>query len=547
MTEITKIYLENEMDLILAHKRSMKLADFNGLSLSAQTSFGTAVSEVCRHVMVKNSSITVSLAIDHTKGRNIIIAQVLHTKKDIAVDDEALVYAGKLVDAVVISKLKNSYAVKLEQKTPARQKFSIEQVDEWRYFFRNEKPFSPYEEVRMKNIQLKELTEKLTQSERQYKALAESLPLSIVTFDEKGELVYANKWMQEFSGQGIDKINDSKWQSVIHEDDIASIKHRQEEQNNFEVLQSNAVNEYRVKNREGNYVWHLGSSVEVEDENNASKYWVGYLVDIQAQKLVEETLKDNAALKEAHEQLAHYQLALEERIQELNNSNFELEQFAYIASHDLQEPLRKLLVYNDYLQKKYAAQLDADALFVISKMNAACMRMRNLITDVLNFSKIRKTEIRFSQTDLTLVVKNVLEGLDQRIKAADAVITIGELPVIEASGLHVAQLFENILSNALKYKKENVRCEITISGEIIDGNALIHIRDNGIGFEDRYGEKIFGLFQRLHDKEEFEGTGIGLAICRKITDLHSGTVTAAGNPGVGAHFTVSLPIVQGAK
>ena len=544
MPEITKIFLENEMDLILAHKRSMKLAELTGLSLSGQTSFGTAVSEVCRFVINKQTAVTVLLGIGLSKDKNTITATVIHAKKDVVKTDEALTYAAKLADDVYIGKTKAGYTITLEQKTPGRQKFTIEQIDEWRGFFRNEKPFSPYEEVRLKNIQLKELTEKLIDSEGRYKALAESLPLGIFTSTEQGTLVYLNNWMKEFSGQDIEQINQSGWKSLIHQEDLELIKRKQREEGRYEILPSDKVAEYRLKNKDGSYVWHVGSSVPVQDENNKLKYWIGYLVDIHAQKLVEETLKDNKALKEAHELLARYQFELEDRIQELNRINFDLEQFAYVASHDLQEPLRKLLVYNDYIQRKFSAAVDEDTVYILDKMKAAAYRMRSLITDVLNFSKIRKNELVFAPTNLNLVTKNIIESLEQHIKEKNAVITMGNLPTLEASAIHITQLLENLLSNALKYTRQGVQPEIIVQGETNGNIITLHISDNGIGFEDKYAEKIFGLFQRLHNKEEFEGTGIGLAICKKIAELHNGSITGTGIPGQGSRFTISLPVMQ---
>jgi len=544
MTEITKIELENEMDLILAHKRSMKLAELTGLSLSGQTSFGTAVSEVCRYVINKENVTTLLLGVDRAKDKNLLVALVIHSNSAITKQDEALQYAARLADGVTLAKTKAAHTILLEQKAPGRQKFTIEQVDEWRSYFRNEKPFSPYEEVRLKNIQLKELTEKLSASESRYKALAESLPLNIFTSNEKGSLVYANNWMKEFSGQDIAAINDTRWESVIHKEDLEFIRNKQKEEDREEILPADRVAEYRLRNKNGDYVWHLGSSVPVQYDDNASKYWIGYLVDIQAQKLVEETLKDNRALKEAHEQLASYQLQLEDRIKELNRTNFELEQFAYIASHDLQEPLRKLLVYNDYIQKKFTPLIDEERGFILQKMNAACYRMRSLITGVLNFSKIQVSELHFVPTDLNDLLKHVVETLEPRIAEKQAVITVSHLPTVDASQVYLTQVFENIIANSLKYTKANVPAEINITAEKNEDTALIFIQDNGIGFDDIYAEKIFGLFQRLHDKEEFEGTGIGLAICRKITELHHGIISAKGKPGKGALFTISLPILQ---
>lgn len=540
MTEIVKIFLENEMDLILAQQRSMKLAEFTGLSLSAQTSFGTAVSEVCRHVLDKNSLVTLVWGLHDGKDMYALAARIVHTKNNVSQQDEAILYAGRLADKVVVNNSRNNVSVELYERLSPRQKFGLEQFDEWRYYFRNQAPLSPYEEVKQKNIQLQELTLKLAQSEKQYKTLAESLPLGIFTTNDKGELVYANKWFNEFAGQQMKDVKESNWSSLVHDEDINAIQTHNNTGNN-----SPHTSEYRLKNKSGDYVWHIGQTVPVEYGETTDRYHIGYFADINAQKLVEQTLKDNKELKEAQKELARYQAELEQHIAELNQTNFELAQFAYVTSHDLQEPLRKLMLYNDTLQHKFLNNTQPEVQYIMGRMTECCARMRALIADLLSFSKIRKEDLYMEQVDLNAVVKTVLENLDQATEDKKARITVDKLPVIEASSRHLAQLFENLISNSLKYAKPGG--EPTISLNVIQttgNNLVLRLTDNGIGFENEYADKIFGLFQRLHNKNEYEGTGIGLALCRKITDLHNGSIYAEGVPGVGATFTVTLPLAR---
>lgn len=541
MAEIIKLFLENEMDLILAQQRSMKLAEFTGLSLSAQTSFGTAVSEVCRYVLNKSMPVTLTLGVNESKDSPALTAKITHNKNNVSAQDEALLFASRLVNRVVFTNNRNaSYNIELYESLSSRQKLTIQLFDEWRHYFRNQAPLSPYEEVKLKNIQLRELTQKLAQSEQQYKTLAESLPLVIFTTSPGGELQYVNNWFKEFTGQELDDIKQSNWGSLVHDEDI-------------EALRAPLVNddgparhdEYRIKNKNGEYVWHTGKTVPVNDEENTELYRIGYFADINAQKLVEQTLKDNKELKEAQQELARYQVELEQHITELNQSNFELAQFAYVSSHDLQEPLRKLMIYNDTLQHKFAQNVPPEVKYIMDRMTDCCKRMRSLITDLLSFSKIRKDELVFSEVDLNDVVAHALENLDLVTKEKKAVITVEPLPKIEASSRHVMQLFENLISNSLKYSKPDVTPAIDIQVVNTTGsNVVLQVADNGIGFENQYAERIFGLFQRLYSKSEYEGTGIGLALCRKITDLHNGSIIARGEIGRGAFFTITLPVKQ---
>lgn len=533
MTDVIKITLENEMDLILAQQRSMKLADFTGLSLSAQTSFGTAVSEVCRYVLDKNNPVTLTLGVEDTKEAYMLAAKITNSKKNVSRQDEALLFAARLTDRVAVTAVRSMYTVELYEKLSPRYKFTIDQIDEWRRYFRNQAPLSPYEEVKQKNIQLRELTQKLAESEQQYKTLAESLPLAIYTTNSQGELQYINSWLAQFAGQGLEEVKNSNWASLIHNEDVGRLQAANE-----------TTGDYRIKNKNGEYVWHTGKTVPVN--NNVSEpYNIGYFADIDAQKLVEQTLKDNRELKAAQQELARYQAELEQRITELNQTNLELAQFAYVSSHDLQEPLRKLMIYNDTLQHKYSENITPEVQFIMGRMTECCRRMRQLISDLLTFSKIRKDELVFAPTDLNEVFNHVLDNLELAIHEKGALVTVEKLPRMEVSTHHIKQLFENLLGNALKYSKPGVNPKITVSViNTQNGMATIAITDNGIGFENQFSDRIFGLFQRLHNKNEFDGTGIGLALCKKIAELHNGTITASGEPGVGAKFTITLPLTQ---
>lgn len=240
------------------------------------------------------------------------------------------------------------------------------------------------------------------------------------------------------------------------------------------------------------------------------------------------------------------ELLLETYNRELERSNNELQDFAYVASHDLQEPLRKIQTFGDRLQTRYAATLDAPAQDYLERMIKAAARMQHLITDLLAYSRVTTNAQPFSQVDLHEVAREVLSDLEIQIQQNNGQVQVGTLPVIEADPTQIRQLLQNLLSNGLKYHQPDKPPCIQIMAETIeqDGRAYcqLSVTDNGIGFDERYAEQIFGIFQRLHGRQEYEGSGVGLAICKKIVERHGGTIIAHSQIGQGATFVVTLPV-----
>jgi PAS domain S-box-containing protein len=239
--------------------------------------------------------------------------------------------------------------------------------------------------------------------------------------------------------------------------------------------------------------------------------------------------------------------AVTKRSAELAQSNAELEQFAFVASHDLQEPLRKIQAFGDRLKTKVEGALAPDARDYLDRMQSASARMRTLINDLLAFSRvIRRTE-PFVPVDLNQVAKGVLGDLEVRIEKSGAKIELGPLPTIEADATQMHQLLLNLVGNALKFQARDSKPIVQVASRsytTLSGQELceITVADNGIGFEDKYLDKMFAVFQRLHGRNEYEGTGVGLAVCRRITDRHHGTITAKGQLGKGATFIITLPV-----
>jgi len=232
---------------------------------------------------------------------------------------------------------------------------------------------------------------------------------------------------------------------------------------------------------------------------------------------------------------------LRSAMKRLEQSNRELEDFAYVASHDLQEPLRKIQAFGDLLEQKHGAALPPQGVDYIARMRAAAKRMQVLINDLLMFSRVTTKAQPFVRVSLETVAREVAKDLEVRVHDAGGRIDIGPLPAIDADPLQMRQLLQNLAGNALKFHRPDVTPVVTIEGSLDDGACHLRVSDNGIGFDEKYAERIFTMFERLHGRGKYEGTGIGLAICRRIAERHGGTITARSTPGEGATFLVTLP------
>jgi signal transduction histidine kinase len=241
----------------------------------------------------------------------------------------------------------------------------------------------------------------------------------------------------------------------------------------------------------------------------------------------------------------------------LERSNKELQDFAFVASHDLQEPLRKIQAFTDRLTSTGIAETNEQARDYLERINRAAERMQRLINDLLAFSRVETRGQAFVQTDLGQVVRDVLSDLETRIEQTDASVELGELPSIEADPTQMQQLFLNLIVNAIKFHKEGIPPVVRIEAQPVPppdgippeqarGNDFwrVTVQDSGIGFEQKYAERIFNIFERLHGRDKYEGTGMGLATCRKIVERHHGTIEASGVLGKGSTFVITFPARQ---
>ncbi len=268
-------------------------------------------------------------------------------------------------------------------------------------------------------------------------------------------------------------------------------------------------------------------------------------------KSLEIEIKERKSSEEKVKQLNRQLL---ENIASLESANKDLDRFAFMASHDLQEPLRKIRMFSDRLHMKYKDSLDEDAKTNIMRIQRAAERMQNLITDILTFSKISVDKPAFVESDLNQLMADVLMEMDEELKKKTAKVMVDNLPVLFVNPSLIKPLFHNLIGNALKYSKKDIPPMIKITSDItapVNGIKLkegqnrycrIFIEDNGIGFDQKYAEEIFGMFKRLHHNTEFEGTGIGLALCKKIVEQHKGYISARSKVNEGSTFIVSIPV-----
>jgi len=237
---------------------------------------------------------------------------------------------------------------------------------------------------------------------------------------------------------------------------------------------------------------------------------------------------------------------LEQRSLELARSNDELQQFAYIASHDLQEPLRAIAGFTELIERRYRGQLDAKADRYIDFILNGTNQMQQVIQDLLAYSRVQTKTHEFGLTDANLAVEQALRNLQAAVRDRQAVVGVaGQLPEIYADEIQITQVFQNLIGNALKFQRPGTTPEIRISAAREGDEWRFSVADNGIGIDERHRDRIFMLFQRLHGKGEYEGTGIGLAICKRIVERHGGSIAVESTPGAGSTFTFSIPARNG--
>jgi light-regulated signal transduction histidine kinase (bacteriophytochrome) len=285
--------------------------------------------------------------------------------------------------------------------------------------------------------------------------------------------------------------------------------------------------ETRRYNKKGDILDISISTGIYEDANGVPVGSVNILRDISDRKQAEEKLRQTMA--------------------DLQRSNAELQQFAYVASHDLQEPLRKVQAFGNRLKAKYGSTLEERGLDYLDRMQNAAKRMQSLINNLLTLSRITTRAEPFVPVNLADVLRRVVSDLELHVERSGGCVVTGEMPTIDADRTQMRQLFQNLIGNGLKFCPAGTKPIVKVSSQMVNEVCKIIVEDNGIGFDEKYLDRIFGIFQRLHGRGEYEGTGVGLTICQKIAERHGGSITAKSSPGQGATFVVTLPIRHQAK
>ena len=398
----------------------------------------------------------------------------------------------------------------------------------------------------------------LKESEARYRSLVEQIPaiIYVEAVDEgetKWDMLYVSPQQEELLGFSTEEwMSDSRlWQRLLHPDDRERVMAEDERTDRtgepFRI-------DYRFIARDGRTVWVRDEALLVHDDDGRPLFWQGVMYDITEQKRVEEEIQ---RLNEGLERrVAERTAQLEAYAGRLAASNRELQDFAYVASHDLQEPLRKVLAFGERLRTRSADVLDERGLDYLGRMEDAAGRMQKLVQDLLVLSRVTTRARPFEPVDLKEVVDEVLSDLEARLEETGGTVEVGELPTLEADRSQMRQLLQNLIGNALKFHKEGRPPSVKVFGEPLgglgeggaspaDGGVYrLVVEDDGIGFDERYLDGIFAPFERLHGRGAYEGTGMGLAICRKVVERHGGEITARSSPGEGSAFVVTLPARQ---
>jgi len=370
-----------------------------------------------------------------------------------------------------------------------------------------------------------EVIERLRVTERrredQLRAVLENIGDGVVVADADGRLIEFNPAARRILGRGPSDAPPAEWPpkfGLFRADGVTPFP--AEEVPLTRAIRGEATNQVEMVIRQPSLEAPVFVSVTgrpIKGADGAITGGVVILHDISARKRAEE---------------------------ELRTSNHELQEFAYVASHDLQEPLRKVQAFADCLRESQASVLDAEGRDYLDRIQSAAARMALLVSDLLEISSISSKKRPFVPVDLNEVVVEVLLDLETRLAETSGRVEVLELPTVLSDPLQMRRLLQNLVGNALKFHRKGESPVVRISAEIAGGACRLSVADNGIGFDEKYLDTVFAMFQRLHGRGEFEGTGMGLAICRRIVERHGGTITARSKLGQGATFIVTMPILE---
>jgi PAS domain S-box-containing protein len=400
----------------------------------------------------------------------------------------------------------------------------------------------------------------LKKSEKEFRQLADSLPGLVWATNAEGTQGFISKTWEEFTG--IAPKDAETFKRMAHPDDYNKIT--QAWAASMQTGKEYMI-EVRFRNKAGHYEWFYGKGSPIRNKKGEIKKWVGAFININEQKKTEEELK--AALRKIEENekrlenivkertldLSQAKSKLEQKNLDLQNMNKELESFAYISSHDLQEPLRKIQTFASRIMGSDFERLSDNGKLYFERIQNAGLRMQTLIDDLLSYSRTNTEERKFEHVNLQKIIDDITEEIYEDIEVYHATIETQDLCKVTIIPFQFRQIMHNLIGNALKFSRPEKAPHILIACEVDYGNRFsdrlqadkkychISVSDNGIGFDSSYGDRIFEVFQRLHSRDKYNGTGIGLAIVKKIIENHNGIITAKGELGKGATFDIYIP------
>lgn len=350
------------------------------------------------------------------------------------------------------------------------------------------------------------------ESEARFRQLADAMPQIVWTARADGSIDYFNSRWYQFTGFDRDRTGHISFEGLLHPDDLEHWR----EGWNASVKSGQPYNvEYRLFDRhESRWRWFVARAVAVRDSKAGPLKWFGSCTDIDAQKRVQEDLRC---------------------------ANYDLEQFAFSASHDLQEPLRTIKIYSELLSRRHADIVDDEAKLFLTFVQEGATRMEMLVRDLLSYTRASCVDEEDEIVDANEALNAALANLSGAITETEASITADSLPAVSVHALHLQQLFQNIIGNAIKYRSPYRSPAVHVAARKQNGFWEFAITDNGIGIDPQYKEKIFGLFKRLHTADQYSGTGIGLALCRRIVDRYGGRIWVDSEPGQGSKFRFTVP------
>jgi PAS domain S-box-containing protein len=374
----------------------------------------------------------------------------------------------------------------------------------------------------------------LKESEERFRRMADNTDILIAVADETSNAIYFNKAWVELTGRKMEDLLRFGWADLVHPDDRETYVNTY--LSGFAKKQP-FTGEFRILNKDGGYTWLLAKGPPRIRPDGSFAGYISSCVDITSRKMIEEEMKKQERLLEQ---------LVRTRTQELERSNEDLQQFAHVIGHDLREPVRKIKTFASRLHYDMGDALPDKAKYYMAKIETSANRMVEMIEGVMSYSVLHTSELLIKRVDLNVLFQQIQSDLELVTERKKAVIRVAALPVIDGVPVMLHQLFYNLINNSLKFARSTVSPVISVKASIVGrlGKEMVELRikDNGIGFPPEYADRIFGAFVRLNSNEKYEGSGLGLALCKKISERHHGTIEARSSGISGAAFVITLPL-----